>query len=74
MPNSLWHIDGYHKLIRWRMVFSDGRYLKFYFDTITITFALSIDDTEYDTEYTSSAHVQVVVHVFTTVIIFIKND
>ena len=20
MPNSLWHIDGYHKLIRWRIV------------------------------------------------------
>ena len=24
MPNSLWHIDGYHKLIRWRMVIHGG--------------------------------------------------
>ena len=23
-PNSLWHIDGYHKLIRWRMVIHGG--------------------------------------------------
>ena len=24
MPNSLWHIDGHHKLIRWRMVIDGG--------------------------------------------------
>ena len=24
MPNSLWHIDGYHKLIRWRIVIHGG--------------------------------------------------
>lgn len=24
MPNSLWHIDGYHKLIRWRIVVHGG--------------------------------------------------
>ena len=24
MPNSLWHIDGNHKLIRWRMVIQGG--------------------------------------------------
>ena len=24
MPNSLWHIDGYHKLVRWRMVIHGG--------------------------------------------------
>ena len=24
MPNSLWHIDGYHKLIRWRVVIHGG--------------------------------------------------
>lgn len=24
MPNSLWHIDGHHKLIRWRMVIHGG--------------------------------------------------
>ena len=23
-PNALWHIDGYHKLIRWRMVVHGG--------------------------------------------------
>lgn len=23
-PNALWHIDGYHKLIRWRMVIYGG--------------------------------------------------
>lgn len=23
-PNSLWHIDGYHKLIRWRIVIHGG--------------------------------------------------
>ena len=23
-PNSLWHIDGYHKLIRWRFVIHGG--------------------------------------------------
>ncbi|CAB4042493.1 PREDICTED: uncharacterized protein LOC107339677 isoform X1 [Paramuricea clavata] len=23
-PNSLWHIDGYHKLIRWKMVIHGG--------------------------------------------------
>ena len=24
MPNSLWHIDGYHRLIRWRIVIHGG--------------------------------------------------
>lgn len=24
MPNSMWHIDGYHKLIRWRIVIHGG--------------------------------------------------
>lgn len=24
MPNSLWHIDGYHKLIRWRVIIHGG--------------------------------------------------
>ena len=24
MPNSLWHRDGYHKLIRWRFVIHGG--------------------------------------------------
>ena len=24
MPNSLWHIDGHHKLIRWRIVVHGG--------------------------------------------------
>ena len=24
MPNGLWHIDGYHKLIRWRIVIHGG--------------------------------------------------
>ena len=24
MPNSLWHIDGHHKLIRWRIVIHAG--------------------------------------------------
>ena len=24
MPNSLWHIDGYHRLIRWRIVVHGG--------------------------------------------------
>ena len=24
MPNSMWHIDGYHKLIRWRIVIHAG--------------------------------------------------
>ena len=24
MPNSLWHIDGYHKLIRWRIIVHGG--------------------------------------------------
>ena len=24
MPNSLWHIDGYHKLIKWRIVIHGG--------------------------------------------------
>lgn len=24
MPNSLWHIDGYHKLIRWRLIIHGG--------------------------------------------------
>ena len=24
MPNSLWHIDGYHRLIRWRIVVYGG--------------------------------------------------
>ena len=24
MPNSLWHIDGHHKLIRWRIVMHGG--------------------------------------------------
>ena len=24
MPNSLWHIDGHHKLIRWRMIVHGG--------------------------------------------------
>ena len=24
MPNSLWHIDGYHKLIRWNIVIHGG--------------------------------------------------
>ena len=24
MPNSLWHIDGYHKLIRWRIIIHGG--------------------------------------------------
>lgn len=24
MPNSLWHIDGYHKLIRWRIIIHAG--------------------------------------------------
>ena len=23
-PNSLWHIDGYHKLIRWKLVVHGG--------------------------------------------------
>ena len=23
-PNSLWHIDGHHSLIRWRMVIDGG--------------------------------------------------
>lgn len=23
-PNALWHLDGYHKLIRWRIVSIDG--------------------------------------------------
>lgn len=23
-PNSLWHIDGYHKLIRWKIVIHGG--------------------------------------------------
>ena len=23
-PNSLWHIDGYHKLIRWRFIVHGG--------------------------------------------------
>ena len=23
-PNALWHIDGYHKLIRWRLVIHGG--------------------------------------------------
>ena len=23
-PNSLWHLDGYHKLIRWRLVIHGG--------------------------------------------------
>ena len=23
-PNSLWHIDGYHKLVRWRIVIHGG--------------------------------------------------
>ena len=26
MPNSLWHIDGYHKLIRWRVIIHGGIY------------------------------------------------
>lgn len=24
MPNSLWHIDGHHKLIRWRIIIHGG--------------------------------------------------
>ena len=24
MPNSMWHIDGYHKLIRWRIIIHGG--------------------------------------------------
>ena len=24
MPNSLWHIDGHHKLIKWRIVIHGG--------------------------------------------------
>ena len=24
MPNSLWHIDGYHKLVRWRIIIRGG--------------------------------------------------
>ena len=24
MPNSLWHIDSYHKLIKWRIVIHGG--------------------------------------------------
>ena len=24
MPNSLWRIDGYHKLIRWRLIIHGG--------------------------------------------------
>ena len=27
-PNALWHIDGNHKLIRWRMVTSDSLLFK----------------------------------------------
>lgn len=23
-PNSLWHIDGYHKLIRWKIIIHGG--------------------------------------------------
>ena len=23
-PNSLWHVDGYHKLIRWKIVIHGG--------------------------------------------------